>query len=379
MPLTDMACRNLKPGERPRKVADGDGLYLLVQPNGSKLWRMNYREGGKQKTLSFGKYPFVSLSDARAKHAAARRNLYLGLDPNHIAAPTEVPTFESVGREWLRMKSEARWVPAYRDRMVARFEADLFPEIGHLPIAEIEAPELLAALRKVEVRGVYETTHRLLQMIGMVMRYAIATGRAARDPAADLKGALKPKPRVKHMTALKATDLPEFLRKLADYDGEQATRIGVELVLHTMTRTNEMRFARWHEFEGDVWRIPGDRMKMRREHLVPITPHVRGLLDALPRDSEWGLPGLRGPMSENTMIFAIYRMGYHRKATIHGFRRTASTILNESGLWSPDAIEMQLAHVPGGVRGIYNAAQYMSERRRMLHWWSDYLATRVVS
>lgn len=373
MPLTDMACRNLKPSEKPRKVADGDGLYLLLQPNGSKLWRMNYREGGKQKTLSFGKYPFVSLSDARAMHAQARRNIYMGRDPSYVEVPTEEATFESVGREWLRMKSESSWVPAYRDRMVARFEADLFPEIGHLRVSEIEAPALLAALRKVEGRGVYETTHRLLQMVGMVMRYAIATGRAARDPAADLKGALKPKPRVKHMTALKATDLPEFLRKLSQYDGEKATRIGVELVLHTMTRTNEVRFSQWHEFEDEVWRIPADRMKMRREHLVPITPHVRSLLDALPRDSEWVLPGLRGPMSENTMIFAIYRMGYHRKATIHGFRRTASTILNESGLWSADAIEMQLAHVPGGIRGVYNAAQYMAERRRMLHWWSDRL------
>ena len=373
MPLTDMTVRNLKRGPTPRKAADTDGLYLLVQPNGSKLWRMNYRENGKQKTLAFGKYPYISLVDARAMHAAARRNLYLGRDPRDASVPTEVPTFESVAREWIEMKSEKTWVPAHRSRVVSRFESDLFPEIGHLVISEIEAPELLAALRKVEARGVYETTHRLLGMIGAVMRFAVSTGRASRDPAADLKGALKPKPRVKHMTALKASDLPVFLNRLQSYDGEAVTRIGLELTLHTMTRTNEVRFAKWDEIEGDIWRIPAERMKMRREHLIPLTPHVQSLLDELDRDTEWVLPGLRGPLAENTMVYAIYRMGYHSKATVHGFRRTASTILNESGLWSPDAIEMQLAHVQGGIRGIYNAAQYMTERRKMLNWWSDYL------
>ena len=368
MPLTDTACRNAKPSEKPRKLADAGNMYLLVQPTGARLWRMNYRFAGKQKTLAFGKYPEVSLSEARARREEARRLLASGLDPAD-PKPVDAVSFEEVGREWLAARND--WSPGHLSRVVSRMEGDIFPQIGHIAVSQIEAPMILAALRKIEDRGAFEIAKRLRQTIGQVMRYAIATGRASRDPAADLRGAMKPSPRVRHMAALRGKDLPEFMEKLAAYDGDPRTRLAIELVMRTFVRTGELRLARWSEIEGDLWRIPEDRMKMGREHVVPLTRQTLAVLEqlrALPND------GFICKMSENTMLFAMYRMGYHSRATIHGFRSTASTILNESGLWSPDAIERQLAHVPGNVvRSAYNAAQYLPERWKMMEWWSDYL------
>lgn len=329
---------------------------------------MNYRFGGKQKTLAFGKYPDVSLADARAKRDDARMILASGLDPAD-PKPVDAISFEEVGREWLQARND--WSPGHFSRVMSRMEDDIFPQIGHVSVAKLEAPAILAALRKVEDRGAFEIAKRLRQTIGQIMRYAIATGRASRDPAADLRGAMKPSPRVRHMAALREKDLPEFITKLADYDGEAQTRLAIELVMRTFVRTGEIRFARWSEIEGDLWRIPAERMKMGREHLVPLTRQSLAVLDQLRGHTEGGFICR---MSENTMIYALYRMGYHSRATIHGFRSTASTILNESGLWSPDAIERQLAHVSGNVvRSAYNAAQYLPERRRMMEWWSDYL------
>lgn len=368
MPLTDTACRNAKPSDKPRKLADAGNMYLLVQPTGARLWRMNYRFEGKQKTLAFGKYPEVSLSEARARRDEAKKHLAAGLDPSD-PKPVDAVSFEEVGREWLSDRKD--WSPGHLSRVVSRMEADIFPQIGHVAVSQIEAPMILAALRKIEARGAFEIAKRLRQTIGQVMRYAVATGRASRDPAADLRGAMKPSPRVRHMAALREKDLPEFMGKLAAYDGEVRTRLAIELVMHTFVRTGELRSARWSEIEGNLWRIPEERMKMGREHVVPLTRQTIAVLDqlrALPHD------GFICQMSENTMLFAMYRMGYHSRATTHGFRSTASTILNESGLWSPDAIERQLAHVPGNVvRSAYNAAQYLPERWKMMEWWSDYL------
>lgn len=374
MPLSDTACRNAKPGAKPRKLTDAGNLYLLVQPTGSRLWRWNYRFDGKQKTMAFGKYPEVSLSEARSRRDEARAMLAAGLDPAN-PKPVDSINFEEVAREWIRSRID--WSPAHLSRIMSRIEDDLIPQFGHIAVSQLDAPTILAALRKVEARGALEVAKRLRQTIGQIMRYAIATGRASRDPAADLRGAMKPSPRVRHMAALRENDLPEFLVKLDAYEGDLRTRLAIELVMRTFVRTGEIRGARWSEIDGDLWRIPEERMKMGREHVVPLPPQTLAVLGRL---KALGDPEFVCRMSENTMLYAMYRMGYHSRATIHGFRSTASTILNESGLWSPDAIERQLAHVPGNVvRSAYNAAQYLPERRKMMAWWNDFLDAKKAS
>lgn len=373
MPLTDTACRNAKPGDKPRKLADAGNLYLLVQPTGSRLWRWNYRFDGKQKTMAFGKYPEISLSEARSRRDEARALLAAGLDPAD-PKPVDAVNFEEVAREWIGSRID--WSPGHLSRVMSRIEDDLIPQFGHIAVSQLDAPTILAALRKVEGRGAMEVAKRLRQTIGQIMRYAIATGRASRDPAADLRGAMKPSPRVRHMAALRENDLPEFLNKLDAYDGDLRTRLAIELVMRTFVRTGEIRGARWSEIDGDLWRIPEERMKMGREHVVPLPPQTLAVLERL---KALGDPEFVCRMSENTMLYAMYRMGYHSRATIHGFRSTASTILNESGLWSPDAIERQLAHVHGNVvRSAYNAAQYLPERRKMMVWWNDFLDARKI-
>ncbi|MFN4153640.1 MAG: tyrosine-type recombinase/integrase [Paracoccaceae bacterium] len=383
MPLSDAACRGAKPDPtgKPRKLPDGGGLLLFVSPSGGKLWRMRYRFDGKEKLLSFGAYPEIKLADARALRDKAKRALAEGRDPGaNSKAALSAPigdTFEAVAREWIKAQS-AIWTPAHSARVLSRFERDVFPAIGATSIAEVTAPEILAMLRPVEDRAP-DIAGRIRMTTSAIMRYAIATGRASRDPAADLRGALKPTPRVRHMARIEAGELSDFLQRLSRYDGEPQTRYAIELVMHTFVRTNELRFGRWAEIDGDVWRIPGSRMKMGRDHIVPLTRQSLALLAQLKEiagDSEWIVPGGRSgkPISENTMLFGLYRLGYHGRATIHGFRGLASTVLNESGLWSVDAIEKQLAHEPANkVRSAYNAAQLLPERTRMLAWFSDYI------
>lgn len=385
MALSDAACRGAKPDPsgKPRKLTDGGGLYLHVAPGGGKLWRMRYRFAGKEKLLSFGPYPTVTLADARALRDKAKRALVEGRDPgaDNKAAMTAPAgeTLEAVAREWIRAQS-ATWTPAHSTRILSRFERDVFPTIGARTIAELTAAEVLAMLRPVEDRAP-DIAGRIRQTMGAVMRYAVATGRAPRDPVTDLRGALKPSPRVKHMAALKAGELSDFMVILRRYEadgGELQTQLAIELVMHTFVRTNELRFGRWTEIDGDLWRIPAERMKMGREHIVPLTPQSLALLRQLKKtagQSEWIVPGERGkPISENTMLYALYRMGYRSRATIHGMRALASTVLNESELWSADAIELQLAHMPrDAVRRAYNRTLRLDERRRMMNWWSDYL------
>lgn len=379
MALVDTALRGLKPQQKPKKYSDSGGLHLLVNPNGSKLWRLAYRFDGKQKTLALGVYPKVSLADARALRERAKKALADGIDParNTNSATTDHDTFEAIGREWLRAQ-EPTWAPKYAPQVFRQFERDVFPALGSRPITEIEPSEVLKVLRAVEARGAQDIAKRLRQKISAIFRYAIASDRAKHDPAANLKGALKPPPKTRHMAALKAGDMPEFMQRLLAFEGAAKTALALELVIHTMTRTNEVRFGRWAEVEGDLWRIPAERMKAQRDHIIPLSRQAKAILErlrALAGESEWIAEGTRGkPMSENTMLFALYRMGYHSRATTHGFRATASTILNESELWRPDAIERQLAHVPGdSVRSAYNAALYLDERTRMLQWWSDKL------
>jgi len=380
MPLSDAACRNAKPTDKPRKIFDGGGMYLYVKPNGSRLWRMDYRFEGKFKTLSFG----GGLADARERRAEARKLLSQGVEPagRRAAKPATVSdTFEEIAREW-HAKQAKVLTPKHATAVLARLERGIFPAIGRRPITAIEAPEILAALRKVEQRRTLDVAKRLLQSVGAVFRFAIASGKAARDPAADLRDALEPSPKPKHMARIDAANLPTFLNSLRCYDGREQTRTAIEFTLHTAVRTNELRLARWAELNGNLWRIPSERMKMRREHLVPLTPQALDLLvrlRTLAGDSEWVVPGFKGqPMSQNTMIFALYRLGYRSRLTIHGFRGMFSTILNEKKRelgFDSDWIEMQLAHVEDNrVRGAYNAAEYLEDRRRMMLWWSDYLA-----
>ncbi len=365
-------------------MADGGGLLRFVSPSGGKLWRLRYRSEGREKVLSFGAYPQITLADARSLRDKAKRALKEGLDPgaNSKAALTAPSgdTFEAVAREWIKAQS-VNWSSAHTARILSRFERDAFPAIGSAPVAELSATEILAMLRPVEDRAP-DVAGRKRMTTGAIMRYAIATGRASRDPAADLRGALKPTPRVKHMARIEAGELSDFLIKLHRYDGDPQTRYAIEFVMHPFVRTNELRFGKWREIDGNVWRIPASRMKMNRDHIVPLTPHSLAILTqlrALAGGSEWIVRGQYGkPISENTMLFGLYRLGYHGRATIHGFRGLASTVLNESGLWSVDAIEKQLAHEPKArVRRAYNAAQLLPERKRMLEWWSEYIEAAV--
>jgi len=389
MKLTATAVRNAKPGAKPVKIFDGGGLFLLVNPNGSRWWRFKYRFESKEKLLSLGVYPDVSLADARAKRDDVRKQLGAGIDPGAARKARKANrldraanSFEVVAREWLA-KFSTNWAPTYTVKVKARFEKDVFPWIGDRPVAEITSRELLEVLRRIEKRGALETAHRALTECGQVFRYAVATGRAKRDPTFDLRGALKAPPPVKHRASIAADGLPTFMTRLARYNGDERTRLGIDFILRTMVRTTEARFAKWPEFEdlegrSPLWRIPPGRMKIQREHLVPLAPQVVGLLDQLRplsgrSDLVFVAPTNAGVLSENTFLFALYNLGYHGKATVHGFRGTASTILNENE-FEPDWIERQLAHVEKDkVRAAYNAAQWLKQRRQMLLWWSDYL------
>jgi integrase len=389
MPLSDTACRNAKPGARPQKRSDGGGLFLLIAPTGGKLWRFSYRFGGKQKTLAFGAYPVVSLAEARRLRDFAREQLAKGTDPavtkkeaKRAAKIAEANSFEQIAREWHENQREG-WTGRTADYVIRRLETDIFPELGSRPIAQIEAPELLDVMRSIERRGAPEIARRALAVCGQVFRYAIVTGRGRRDPAADLRGALKARPRQQHHQAMARDDLPAFLQSLSDYDGDPRTALALRLVVLTMVRTTELRAARWSEFEdldgnAPLWRIPSERMKMRAEHLVPLAPRAVTILKDLKRlsgDSAFVFPsrGAEQFMSNNTMLYALYRLGYHRRATVHGFRGLASTLLNEMG-FNSDWIEKQLAHEERNkVRGAYNAAQYLEGRRRMMLHWARFL------
>ncbi|MBI1321632.1 tyrosine-type recombinase/integrase [bacterium] len=391
MTLTDAAVRNAKPRDKPYKLSDAGGLFLWVQPSGGKWWRYKYRFAGKEKLLALGSYPDVSLADARERHAQARKVLANGTDPGEfkkeakrLALLNSVTTFEALAREWCESRKH-KWVTSYGEAMLTRLESHVFPKVGARPISDITASELLVVLRIVEATGALDLAQRLLQASGQIFRYAIATGRAERNPAADLRGALKPPVR-KHQAYLKVDELPEYLQKLNAYDGNLQTKLALKFLLLTFVRTGELRMAEWKEINLDeaVWRIPAERMKMRTPLIVPLSRQAIGVLNELhPITGQWRFvfPNQHKPcgcMSENTMLYALYRMGYHSKATGHGFRSTASTILNEHG-FAPDVIERQLAHVERNqVRAAYNHAQYLPERREMMQWWADFLDQMAV-
>jgi integrase len=388
MSLTDVKIRSSQPKATPYKLFDREGLYLLIKPNGGKFWRYKYRFAGKEKALALGAYPTLSLAEARDLHLQARKALTLGNDPadakretKRLAILRREHSFESVAREWLE-KQKHTWTPGYSTAMEKRLKKNIFPRLGHRPISEISALEFLEVVRVVEKREALDLAMRLLQAAGQIFRYAIATGKAARNPIADLRGALKTPVR-KHQAYLKEHELPDFLETLAVYQGNIQTKVALKLLMLTFVRTSELRCAEWSEIIWDKaeWRIPAERMKTRDPHIVPLSNQSIAILEELKKMSgaqTFVFPSQQKPsrcMSENTMIFALYRMGYHSRATVHGFRSTASTILNENG-FPGDVIERQLAHCErNGVRAAYNHAQYLPQRREMMQWWADYLDT----
>lgn len=392
MALNDIQIRNAKLPEKPRKISDSGGLYLVVTPTGSKLWRMDCRYRSKRLTLSFGQWPAVSLAMARGLRDAAKALIEEGSDPRAVVpgkkavdAPDSLivatrETFKAVADRWIDNNS-AEWSTGHFTRTMAGLRNDLFPAIGDRHIAEIEPLEILSAVRAVEERGVRDGAHRLRATASKIFRFAIAEGLAKRDPAADIVDALARKPRVKHRAKFSESELPILRGKLLNEPIEQITRDALWLTLLTAVRTNETRFADIAEFSGldskePLRRIPAERMKMNRDHLVPLPRQAVAIVKR--RIAEGDGTGLlfskrgtrSGSLSENGMLYALYRMGYHSRVTVHGFRGAFSTIANERG-WNRDWIEVQLAHVEGSVRGAYNAAEYLPGRRELLQWWAD--------
>lgn len=357
IPLTDTVLRNIKPKEKQYKLTDTQGMYLLVTTSGGKYWRLKYRHAGKEKTFALGVYPEISLKEAREKRDEARKLIANGLDPSQEKKEKRLKqylhaenSFEKISREW-REHQTLRWTKRHAEYVLRRIEADIFPFIGSRPINGIMPPELLAVLRQIEKRGAIDIAHRALQTCGQIFRYAIATGRADRDICADLRGALKTRKK-ENYARLEAKELPELLGKIEEYDGDFQTSLALKLLLLTFVRSGELRGARWEEidFEKAEWRIPAERMKMRDPHIVPLSTQALSVLRQLEKirapSHEHIFPNRNKPMaciSENTLLYALYRMGYHSRATPHGFRATASTILNEYGFRS-DVIERQLAH-----------------------------------
>lgn len=392
MPLSQMAVRNAKSKDKDYKLTDGEGMFLFVTKAGGKFWRWSYRFGGKQKTVSLGAYPEVTLAEAREKRAAARAALAKGRDPGLekkigklTAGASSGNSFDALAKELiLKMQREGRAaVTIDKTRWILDFA---LPYIGERPINDIAAPEILAVLKSVEARGRYETARRLRSKCSQVFRLAIATGRAERDPTQDLRGAIAT-PKTKHRAAItEAKEVGGLLRAIDGFSGHLTTQLALKLLALTFVRPGELRHAKWSEFdlEGTVWNIPAERMKMRRPHKVPLSKQALALLNALQPLTSRGAGGflfpavhttLR-PMSENTLNAALRRMGFTTNdMTAHGFRATAATLLNEMGRWPGDVIERQLAHQePNAVRRAYtHGTEYWAPRVEMMQVWADYL------
>ena len=397
MPLTDTAIRNAKPGitpagketAKPYKLGDAGGLYLEVAPTGGKWWRLKYRHGGKEKRLSLGVYPDVSLKDARQRRDDARKLLANDIDPaeNRKAVKASQAeragnSFEVIAREWYA-KQSATWSENHGSRIIQRLERDIFPWIGGRPIAEITAHELLAVLRRIEARGAVETAHRAHQNCGQVIRYAVATGRAARDPSPDLKGALPPVKEKHHAAITDPKKIGALLRAIDDYQGQFVTKCALRIAPLVFVRPGELRKAEWAEFDLDKaeWNIPAERMKMREPHLVPLSAQAVAILlelHPLTGQGKFVFPGARTngrPMSDNAILAALRRMGFAKdEMSGHGFRAMARTILDEVLGVRPDYIEHQLAHAVRDPNGrAYNRTAHLVERHKMMQQWADYL------
>jgi len=388
MPLTDAKARNAKPRNKPLKLFDTDGLFLMVSPGGGKWWRFKYRFGGKEKLISLGTYPEVSLAQARSRRDEARKLVADGIDPSQARKASKAAkvqsesTFEMLAREW-HARFAPTWTQKHAITIESRLELNVFPWLGGRPINEIKAPELLMVLRRIESRGALETAHRVRAICGQVFRYAVATGRAERDPAADLRGALPPvKP--KHLAAM--TDPKEvagLLRAIDGYQGSFVTKCALRLAPYLFVRPGELRQMEWAEIdlEAAEWNIPGEKMKTCQPHLVPLAHQSLEILRELyplTGSGKYVFPNPRTskrPMSNNGVLSALRRMGFDREEMSgHGFRAMARTILDEVLQCRPDFIEHQLAHAVRDPNGrAYNRTTHLTERRKMMQTWADYL------
>lgn len=382
--LTPSTVANAKPQEKPYKLTDGRGMYLLVSPSGSKLWRWRYRRPGTrtENTLSLGTFPEVSLKRARERREEARTLLAEGIDPGQqrqAEREARADTFAAVAAEWLE-RQRASMTTGTAEK--AQWQLSLVPDLALRPVSELTAPEVLRALRKIEAKGTHDTAHRVKQRIGQVMRYAITAELAERDPTADLRNALAPVVTTPRAAVTDPAAVADLLRALDSYTGQPATAAALRLAPLLFVRPGNLRAMEWAELDLDAaqWRIPAGKMKMREAHIVPLAAQAVAILrelQPLSSRSRYVFPSLRSadrPMSENTINAALRRLGFDKETmTGHGFRAMASTRLNELG-WSPDVIERQLAHAERNkVRAAYNRAQYLDERTRMMQAWADYL------
>ncbi|MDZ4139874.1 MAG: integrase arm-type DNA-binding domain-containing protein [Erythrobacter sp.] len=392
MPLTDVAIRNAKPREKPYKVGDTLGLFLLVQPSGGKLWRVKYRIDGKEKKLAIGIYPQVGLAEARRRRDAARELVAAGKDPGREKQREKVrsriqaeTTFDAIAAEFCqkrRRDGQKAWAVSTATRSEYLLSL-LKGSIGKLPITDIEPADVLIAVRKIERKGQLESARRTLQLAGAVFRYAVATARLASDPTRDLRGALTA-PTVTHYGAIiDPARVGELLRAIDGYEGQPITKLAMQLAPHVFVRPGELRHAEWNEFdlEGALWTIPASKTKMRKDHLVPLSRQSIEILEdlrTLTGPDGYVFPSIRSrkrPMSDNTINAGLRRLGYSTdEMTAHGFRAMASTLLNESGKWHPDAIERALAHGDSDrIRAAYHRGAHWKERVVMAQWWSDHL------
>lgn len=388
MALTDTEVRKTKTKDKPYMVSDGSGLYLWVTPAGGKLWRWSYRYGGKEKLMALGKYPAVSLALARERHGEGRRLLATGVDPmaqrkaeKHARNISSKNSFASVAARWLEFWREGK-SPRHAESVGRRMAADILPRLGARAIGEIEAPELVAMAKAIEQRGARDIAKRALETVGQIFRYAIAHSHAKRNPASEIRpGDVLKANRKSNYARIDAKDLPHLLRQIEIYQGTQVTRLALKLMALTFVRTSELIGARWSEIniEGARWDIPAERMKMRSPHIVPLATQAIEILEMLRElsgKSELLFPGDRDPsrpMSNNTILKALERMGYKGTMTGHGFRGLASTVLHERG-YAHEHIELQLAHAPrNAVSAAYNHALYLEPRARMMQDWADFL------
>lgn len=386
--LTRLQIESVRPPTKTKRLFDGRGLYIEFAPSGGRWWRLKYRFAGKEKRISLGVYPDVGIKEARDKREAARKQIAAGIDPGRQRKAEErtlieqtAHTFEAIAREWFAMVSPT-WVASHSGKIIRRLEREVFPWIGGKPVKGVTAPDLLSVLRRIEARGFNETAHRTLQHAGCVFRYAIATGRAERDPSRDLTGALAPVVKNHFASLSDPASVGQLLRAIDAYPGEFVTACALRLSPLLFVRPGELRKAGWPEIDisNAEWRIPASKMKMRAIHIVPLSRQAIAIFEELrPVTGKRVLvfPGVVNhtrPMSDNTINLALRRLGYgNKEMTAHGFRSMASTLLNEQG-WNRDAIERQLAHAErDAVRAAYNYAEHLPERRKMMQAWADYL------
>ncbi|EBU7767221.1 integrase [Salmonella enterica subsp. enterica serovar Rovaniemi] len=388
MKLNARQVETAKPKEKPYKIADGGGLYLLVKTNGSRYWRLKYRIDGKEKLLALGVYPDVSLADARAKRDEARKGIAGGIDPLAVKKEQKVEreaqvknTFQEIALEWHKMKVK-KWSAGYASDILEAFNKDVFPFIGQRPIADIKPLELLNVLKKIEDRGATEKAKKVRQRCGEVFRYAIVTGRAEYNPAPDLTSAMQGHEST-HYPFLTTEELPAFFKALAGYSGSELMVLAARLLIITGLRTGELRGALWSEIDTEkaLWEISAERMKMRRPHIIPLSTQALAIIEqirAMTGQFPLLFPGRNDPsktMSEASINQVFKRIGYTGRVTGHGFRHTMSTVLHEQG-YNTAWIETQLAHVDkNAIRGTYNHAQYLDGRREMLQWYADYMVS----